>query len=340
MNNYLLILALLFQSMLGAGTLIHDKFKGPTEQLVKRESWEIIEKKLTQMQIPTKLYSYFNNISRQENWGHIGYHGANQEYRIYQDIIRFIVEEVLDIPIPKHFHFLRIPGDSDLNLNSIQEFNEFWGKMDNRDHVRAKQLLSLNYGIYSNYDVRGSCSLNLFVKDKGREISFSEQLIPFFHALGLPLNAIEKLFNIAGRKLKSKGGILLQLFDNSHLSKLSTEAYNFADEQCYPSIRGGYRYDYENLSTHFERIMSDLYIDHKLDISPQLRLLINNRYTLNPFSHLEIQRWDFYDDTTISSYEAEMRNSIRLLNYNALKAQKYKQKLLEIWNLKFTQKND
>lgn len=333
MKKALISLVLLLHAALFAGTPIIDKFKGPTEQLIKRESWPLIERNLSQMSIPKKHYTYFNKISRQENWGHIGYHGANQGFRIYQDIIRFIVEEILVIEVPHNFHFLRIPGDPDLNLNSIAEFKEYWGRMDNRDSVRSKQLLSLNYAIYSNFDNRGSCSLNLFVKDKDREINFRQQLIPLFESLDIRLDAIDELLEIAARHLSGEGGILLQLIDNSHLSDHNGEAYNFADEQCYPSKRGGFRYDSYPLSDHIERIMTDQYVKHKLDASPQLRLLINNRYTLNPFSHLEIKRFDFYDEPTITMYEAEMRNYIKALSWDKEKAAKYKKKLMGLWNL-------
>jgi hypothetical protein len=333
MKKIILFIALFFHAFLVAGTPIIHKFKGPTEQLIKRETWGVIEHNLTQMSIPKKHFPYFNKISNEENWGHIGYHGANQGFRVYQDIIRLIVEEILSIPIPENYHFLRMPGDPDLNLNSIEEFKEFWGALDNRDTTRAKQLLSLNYGIYSNYDNRGSCSLNLFVKDKDRDINFHDQLVPLFERLGIPLNAIDELLDIASRQLDGDGGILLQLIDNSHVVDRKREAYNFADEQCYPSKRGGFRYDPAHLSDHIERIMSDLYVKHKLDASPQLRLLINNRYTLNPFSHLEIKRWDFYDAKTIADYEHEMRESIKNLPYDSTKAMEYRKLLLEIWDL-------
>jgi hypothetical protein len=112
-----LLLILFFQASLTAGIPVQDKYLGPTEQLVKRESWNTIQKNLNKIKIPNDLIPFFDTIASNENWGHIGYHGATQDYRIYQDIIRLTVEEILGIPIRKDFQFLRIPGDSDLNLN-------------------------------------------------------------------------------------------------------------------------------------------------------------------------------------------------------------------------------
>ncbi|MGA8163497.1 MAG: hypothetical protein WB791_00540 [Waddliaceae bacterium] len=51
-----------------------------------------------------------------------------------------------------------------------------------------------------------------------------------------------------------------------------------------------------------------------MKIAPQLRLLLNNRYTLNPYSHLVVNRWDFYDPEKIVPCENEMREFIRNLD--------------------------
>lgn len=50
-------------------------------------------------------------IAKEEESGFFGYHGCSQRYRIFQDILRAVFEEVLDLEIPYDFQFLRIPGD-------------------------------------------------------------------------------------------------------------------------------------------------------------------------------------------------------------------------------------
>lgn len=40
----------------------------------------------------------------------IGYHASTQKFRIFQDIIKGVVEEVLEYPVPEDFHFFRTPG--------------------------------------------------------------------------------------------------------------------------------------------------------------------------------------------------------------------------------------
>lgn len=284
------------------------------------------------MEIPSEIIPYFSPIIDAEKWGHIGYHGANQGYRVYQDVIRLTVEKILEIPIRKDFQFLRVPGDADLNINSLKEFANRWQTIDNKNEKRKKQLLSLNFGIYSNFDEEGSCSLNLFVKNKSKTIiDYSSALTPFFCSLGISTDHLKDLFAIARKWLDEEYGILIQISEHSHVNDPNNEAYNFADTYCYPSRKGGYPWDSQLISKHFENIMTDRYLESQLDIAPQLRLLINNRDALNPFSDLDVRRWDLYDSETIVFYEAEMREYIKHMKYDPIKVQMYRDYLLALW---------
>jgi hypothetical protein len=110
------------------------------------------------------------------------------------------------------------------------------------------------------------------------------------------------------------------------------EVYDLIDLICYPSKKGGFPHGTLPISSHYERILSESYVQSDVDVAPQLRLLISNRYTLNPYGALVVRRWDLYDAATISGYEDEMRQYIRNMHYDADKAQIYKQNLLELWN--------
>lgn len=323
---------LLICCTLNAGIPVQGDYHGPTEQLIKRDSWKKIEKELKSIKIPLALVPYFNEIAAGETWGHIGYHAANQGFRVYQDVIRITIEEILGIPVRDTFHFLRVPGDQDLNLDSINDFYAYWGKFDNKNSTRAKQLLSMNFGIYSNYDLKGSCSLYLFVKNKSkRNIDYAHQLAPFYKNLGMNTNELNRLFDIGRKWLDEDSGILLRLYENSHLTDKKHEAYNFADYQCYTAEKGGYAYGSSLISTQYGKMMTDSYVSHKVNIAPQLRLLVNNHYTLNPYSHLSIERFDLYDSETIASYETELRKAIRKLKFDAAKAEKFRDRLLKSW---------
>lgn len=60
---------------------------------------------------PIKLYlPFFNTIVANENRnGFFGYHGHSQQFRVFQDILKAVFEEVLHYDIPNDFQFLRIP---------------------------------------------------------------------------------------------------------------------------------------------------------------------------------------------------------------------------------------
>lgn len=311
---------------------------GATEMLIARESWEIIEPiLLSERKIPRNLFPLLESIAAGEDWGHIGYHGAKHGFRFYQDVIKFTFEEILHIPIRDDFHFLRWPGDNDLNLNSVTDFVNFWRKkgvdnIDNRAKVRGKQLLSMNYGIYSNFDLGGSCSIGLFAHDKSSfDIDYVAELIPFYEMIGIGQSKekLKNLFDIFNAHLNVKSGILLQISEDSHLTHPKKEAYEFADNHCYPAIRGGAFYDDHLVSFHYQTSMTEEYINKSTNISDQFRLLINNQHTLNPYSHLIIKRWDQQNPDKVAMYENMMRAAIRNFQYDKKIWVKYKDYLLK-----------
>ncbi len=321
-----------------AGIPTKTEYYGPSEMLLVRESREQIESVLiTKRKIPSELFPFFETIATEEDWGHIGYHGACHGFRFYQDVIKFTIQEILGQEIRDDFQFLRIPGDSVLNLNSVNEFVTYWEKkdiVDNRDKIRAKQLLSMNYGLYSNFEVDGSCTIGLFANDKSKSnINYVDELIPFYEKIGISngksnLKNLQEIFN---KYLTEKCGILLQISEDSHLSHKSKEAYNFADKQCYPAIRGGARYDNKLISIHYKIAMTDEYINKMANISDQLRLILNNQYTLNPNSHLKIKRWDLQDPKKVLQYEKAMRSAIRNLKFDKEKMVSYHTLLQKNW---------
>jgi len=321
-------------SSIEAGLCVQGKFLGPSEQLVKRDGWALIEKKLLFAKLPKNTFLFFHSIAENESWGHIGYHAAAQDYRIYQDIIRLTIEELLHIPVREDFQFLRIPGDSDLFLENIQEFFDYWPfNIDNKTELRRKQILSLNYGIFSNYDAIHSSSLLMFVQGRSHSsVDFQRLLVPFYGDLGFSPEVLNQLYMIARKHLIKEEGILLRLFESPFLIDQSGEAYNFADRQCYPCKGRGFRWGENLISEQYACVLSENYVLKQVEISPQLRLLMNNTYTLNPFSDLCVQRFDFYDPATIALYEKEMRSYLQNIPVNQFKLDAYRKKILKLWN--------
>lgn len=59
-----------------------------------------------------------------------GYHGMSQDSRLFQDILKVLFEEVLNIQLPHNFYFLRIPGSTSWNWENGKE--SFLEKFSNR----------------------------------------------------------------------------------------------------------------------------------------------------------------------------------------------------------------
>jgi hypothetical protein len=55
-------------------------------------------------------------VDHEELPGFFGYHGCSQQYRIYQDILKAVFEELVQTPLPDDFQFMRIPGDPEFDL--------------------------------------------------------------------------------------------------------------------------------------------------------------------------------------------------------------------------------
>lgn len=306
--------------------LLQADFSSPSEQVLKRDGAVHIKEKMLASGVPKALFPLFETIASTEEAGHVGYHASSQDYRIYQDIIRFTVEEILELPIREDFHFLRIPGDPDLQLDTIDAFFSYWGsQVNNKTPLRRKQLIALNYGIYSNYAVHHSCSALIFCTGHAHQsLDYPLLLEPFYEALGLEKKTLTPLFETARSLLQKEGGILLRIRDLT--------GYTLADAQCYPSRGRGFRWGKRRLSEEYASLLSEDYIKKRVEISPQISLVANTRYSLNPLSALSIQRWDFYSSEERSSYEGSLREMIRSLPRNSQRAMAYRQKLLEIWS--------
>lgn len=276
--------------------------------------------RLTRYNATPEHKSLLNRAIENEKPGFVGYHGARREFRIYQDVIRMVFEEVLHIPIREDFHFLRTPGNPRLNVNSAKEFLDLHPKSINDDlPLESSQLLSMNMALYEHFNGdHNQFSVYFFLKDTNwGKHDYEAKLEPFFKALGLDPSAIAGAFEIARRNLPS-GGVLLQIFDTS------IEEYGIADRQTYLAVRTGGRY-------HIQEPISKLIGDNGRKSFPQFRFMLNNKTTLNPYSPIAIKRYDLATPAQEKAYDAEMRAYFRALHVDAVKKDNYIQRISGIW---------
>lgn len=294
------------------------EFLGPTERFLIANPLDKIKPHLKAMGIKESHVKIINQAIAEETLGFFGYHGARREFLIFQDIIRYGIEEILGIPIRADFHFLRIPGHPKLNVDSISEFfAKHPGGINDNLPIERLQLLSMNTALYSPYQEPWELSLNYFTKNANiSKHDYEEVLIPFFLMLGIDPVYIPEAFKIAEAMLTRKSGVLIQFFD--------TSLYELADQQAYFSLVRG------------ERLLpndpiSQLLLDINQTKFPQSRLVLNNRNTLNPYSSLSMKRYTLTSSDEFAAYQNALRKYFQSLPFDEFQKENYRAQLLSLW---------
>lgn len=297
-----------------------DSFVPPSKRHLSSVSFEnTIEPVLRRYNVTSPQKALLNRAIENETLGFVGYHGAKRDFRIYQDIIRFAFEEVLRIPIREDFHFLRTPGNPQLNVNSAEEFlNRHPGKINDTLPTESAQLLSMNMALYENLGVESQSTVYFFTKNTNWvTYSYESKIEPFFQAIGLDPDDVDRAFAIGRSKLPSSG-VLLQIFDSSETP------YDLADSQTYLAHGGGNPY-------LPKEPISKTMADKNKKRFPQIRLILNNKTTLNPFSKMVVRRYDLATPEQRANYETAMRNYFSSLSVDVAKRDRYIEKISRIW---------
>ncbi|MGZ3633301.1 MAG: hypothetical protein ACXU9U_05680 [Parachlamydiaceae bacterium] len=309
----------------------HDvtTYESTTARFLQEHPFSEIDATLRKQSIILKQKSFFDIVTEQEEPGHIGYNASSHHFRIFQDIIRIILEEIVDLEFKKDFHFFRLPHDE--NISDFNHSSEFLTKYhpsinDNLSEQRD-QLISVNFTPYGNFTDKYECTAVFFEKSLTyRPPSFHFSIENLFDRLGIPFDSIPRLFE-AGEQIKHPhGGVLFQFFDLSYQNPMTQLPYAFVDQFAYPCLKKGvWLY---NLTDPF----SDLFQGFsKTHFEHQYRLIVNHSAFLNPYSSLYIRRYELNDPKTIQSYENRLRSIIRSLPFDPIKVQLYKNKLLAYW---------
>lgn len=287
----------------------------PTERYLSTHPINHIKPYMKQLGVTEEHVYVLKDAISNESEGFFGYHGTTREFRIYQDIIRFALEEVLGITIRKDFHFLRIPGDPALDLLSAKDYlNRYESDTLPDDVNESRFYVSINIAIYENFYFPELCSITGFMKAVNHNM-FEKNLVPFFKKLGLDPKHIKTAFEIARSKIQNKG-VLLQFFDTSH--------FQLVDEFAYCSLFNGSPYLNGKNPSQF-------ILNPQQTAFPHLRLVINNYDILNPNSSLKIKRYDLDNEYVRKAYEDALRKYLKSLPVNKTNAEEYKAELRSLW---------
>jgi hypothetical protein len=308
-----------------------EPFSAPTKRQIELETALVLKSNLLAIGAKTKHLDWWNHIIDQEERGVFGYHAAKQEFRIFQDIIKMIFVEILELEIKNDFHFFRIPFDPTLfESETAADFLEIKPQPNDKVSPDRDQMLSMNYTLYGNSTVGTSCSIIYFSKNQSRtKIDYAKKLEFLFHELGIPLREISSLIRTGDSFVGFETGVLFQFTDLSHQTPNYHDAYELVDQLAYPSLPAG-KYDYSvevNLSEIFLADHPNRFDAH----TGQLRLIMNTATTLNPYSPITIRRYDQIDPKIIEKYETLLRQRVQNLPKNDGKVEQYKQKLKAYW---------
>lgn len=300
-------------------------YESPTSRYIKRYPYEQILQSLRSRGLKLEHRNFFEHLLPHEELGFFGYHSSTQGYRIFQDIIRIVLEEVCGFEIREDFHFLRVPGNPLLNQESAQSFLEKYRHINNGVPEQQEQLLSMNYALFGNFNNFGSCSVYYFTENRSAtSVGFQNKLRPFFENLGIPVEKIEELFAIGGELMSEENAVLLQFFDFSHHNAFF-EPYALVDRMCYTALPGG-------APQNIGKKMAEIYLGKgPSPFTAQFRLVINNSTILNPNTPLVIKRYDRVDPEIVEKYETKLRQAVRELPFDAEKRDLYRLELMSLW---------
>lgn len=304
---------------------IKPDYESPTKRFMGHYTYDLVLQTLKTHGLSLEHRNFFEHIIPHEELGFFGYHSSTQGFRIYQDIIRMILEEICEIQIKKDFHFLRIPGKPLLHRQSAQQFLEDYPLIYDHTPDQREQLLSMNYSLFGNFNNFGECTIYWFTKNTSAStVGFQNQLIYLFDLLGISTDSILNLFLIGSSLMAMDNAVLFQFFDFSHYNSFENY-YSVVDQMCYNSGPFG-------TPNPLQMGMSETYFGvHPSPFPDQFRLVINNSHTLNPYSSLNIKRFDRNDPARVQEYETNLRRAIKNLPYDESKTMQYKELLLNIW---------
>ncbi|KAF3361778.1 hypothetical protein PHSC3_001668 [Chlamydiales bacterium STE3] len=316
-------IAILFLSLLSIFRTpgIHgSEFIFPSKQHINEVTLDKIKYDLRGKGVGLDYRELFDKAIAEENIGFMGYHGDSLEFLVYQDVIRIIVEEILEIPVKKDFHFVSTPLRMNDSLQSLEGLSGLFVKGVYYSQIVVESTFPLNFAMYSNHNRLGLNTVLNFSKNAGDGANLQRKELQYmFESLGMDSALLEVIYDISHQYLDSKAGILLQVFDNS------IAPYGLGNAVGYASYPNGFIAE--------NRLISEYFLDsHSADFPQELRLVLGVSGILNPTSPITIKRYTKIQPGKLKAWEQELRGLILSSSFDSIKRDALRQNLLHVWN--------
>lgn len=308
------------QPAVSAVTRSHSE-QTPSTRFLSYHSYDSIKSTLNNYSLSSKDETFFKNLIKNENSSFIGYHASSTDFAIFQDIIKFTIEEVIKISIPQNFHFFRNPLDSNLIYETAHAFNLAMPipkvGLDDNPSV-GQHLLSVNIALYQSYDAPWDLTPRYYLENQTWTKPVYENLLKsFFSEVGLNPKSVSSIYTKARNNFPLERGILFQLF-------VKDQDYTAINKYFYVAKSGGILIP--------SLTPTDVLFDYTRHTFPQLRMIFNSKSTLNPFFNFVMRRYDNLTSTQRKKYENSLRNEIKKLPADSHKLLEAKNKLLQSWS--------
>ncbi len=308
------------QALLSAPVVLPVQ-KTPTQRFIETHPLSQINAVLSRYGMTSDDLALFKQMIAEEKPGFIGYHAGSSTVRFFHDLIRMVVQDVLEIPVKEDFVFTRVPGDPTFRYEQASDFLRDKGRDlagpngDTTEDLR-QHILSMNMNLYQWYNQPWDLTPRYYLENTTWTYANVKKLIePLFASLGIDAKALDSLWNEGIDLLPHDRGYILQYFDSS-------PGYAFTKEHSYIAGSGGRPHAYLDHQVLFNEKISNF---------PQMRMVMGNQSTLNPFSSLSIKRYDQMTDGERQTYETKLRALVKKLSYDPEKIATLRKNLLALW---------
>lgn len=316
----MILLFICFLSIFNSRDIQGFEFVSPTKQYVNEVTLDQIKYNLRGKGVGLDYREVFDKAIAEEKVGFMGYHGDNLDFLVYQEIIRIFIEEVLEIPIRKDFHFVSTPFRINDSIGSLEDLFKLFVNDVYYSQIILDNTFPLNFSLYSNHNRLGLNTVLNFSKNVGDGANLQRKELRYiFEKLEMDSDLLEAIYDISHEYLDSQAGIFLQFFDNS------TIPYEFGNARGYASYPNGFIAENDLISEYFLN-------NHLVEFPQELRLVLDVSGILNPKSPITIKRYTKIQPGKFKAWEQKLRELICSAYFDPLKRDVLRKDLLHKWN--------